>query len=460
MIGLRSALRWVHAKFDAAMQRNRSGGSASAQLGVCVLLFGSAAKAEMLNLAGQQLQTGPASVVAYRQPDDPPADWAAAFARAAATGRPIYVPTGTYPVCDAITLPNGVELFGDGRTQSILLAGPCFNKDALAVVRLGTSEPGATIRDLGVTFVQPSEANTRAAIIRYPPAIYAQGAPRCRVRDVRITAAWDGVDARGNAGGCVFDTVEVGAFGHGLRLDGALDFIGIRGWHAWPFGMSSGGLYRVYADGEAIAAELGRVDGLSVDGFSTFRARFVTLDRGEHSAFGTISNLALDGDGATLEFNGGAIGISSVYSTKTAVPTVPAISVDGAHSSLTITNLEMRLSHSAPALLVRNGQLRVVGGRILQDSVDGLALRVTGGMAAINGVSFANNVPATRTAPLVHQSAGTLAMVGTTWNAGQGARGVTIGADTEGNLLSANAFNGWRATVPAHAARGTYGPNR
>lgn len=185
-----------------------------------------------------------------------------AFNDALAESDTVIFPKGRARVTDQILIPNNKQLIGEGVKQSVFAIGLDFNKSALGVVKMGTSENMGLIDKIGFEFEQPV-SSLRSDMIQYPPAIYHRGIPRVRIGHVRFSRAWDGIDAGLNAGGATYDFIECGTLHKGLLIDGALDTMNIGRFRVWPFGMSQNSdIGLVYRDGETIGAEIGKCDGL------------------------------------------------------------------------------------------------------------------------------------------------------------------------------------------------------
>ena len=165
-----------------------------------------------------------------------------AFRKAIATGLPVYVPgvlTGLqYLVSDILTLANTQVMYGDGVVSSVIAVSSGFNLSALGVVRLGSSETGGALTNIGFSAVQP-DTSSFGSLTQYPPAIYAQGVPGARVFNTRISRFITGIDARGNSGHMLMQNIEGSCFGRLIWIDGAQDEIVIEGMNAYPFGLSA-----------------------------------------------------------------------------------------------------------------------------------------------------------------------------------------------------------------------------
>ena len=385
----------------------------------------------------------------------------AAIQAAVNTQKAVHMPAGTYLVKDMITLGNAQVLQGEGPNKSRFIIPADFNLAALGVVRLGTSEPGAVLLDVGFEFTQPTTGGTvRASLTQYPPAIYAVAAPRFRIDNIRWSRAWNGLNMTGNSGGAYIGRVESGAFNKGLLVDGALDFVHIESWHNWPFGFSSGVLYDIYNDGNTIAAEFGRADGVAIDKFAAFHSKFVILDPGATNIPLEISILQLDGDNSRLVVSGGLTQIGQLYSTKSDVPTNPTVHVTGGRTTIDLVNMIGEEINNQ--VLVTGGVLRINGGEQLQSRGDSVACQVSGGLLEVRDMTprWPN---LSRTQPFYQQTGGgALRLINTIPDQSQTVASnlITVSNDSLGNRIEANQIGPATVTLPTTMALGHYETDR
>lgn len=401
---------------------------------------------------------GAVNATEYRLPGD--VDDTAAFNRAAATGMAIYVPRGIYAVSDAITLRNGQMMYGDGRTESVLAVKPDFNMSALGVVKLGASEPGATIRDIGISFMQPS-SSSRESMTQYPSAIYAHGVPRFKIRDVRISGAWTGIDARGNVGGAMISQVEIGAISAGLRFNGARDFVHLTDIHIWPFGFTDAARLAAWGDGGTVAAEFVSVVSLNIKGWNTYQARTLVQNR----TIGVMSAVALDGNYSRIEQTDVAstINISGLYKTSALAGDFVAYVQEG---SLKISSFDVAMVNGNRPLFEVDGSSTLGTSIIASSGIvrsgprDAPVFQITRGSMNLSGINFTYGVNEARTAGYVKEVNGRLSMVGCTFrDIGSGSGpGLEIGTDGW-HAIVGNVGLGWPARYPNNTAFGTYAAN-
>lgn len=393
------------------------------------------------------------NALSYGALGDGTTDDTTALRAAIATGHSVALPTGRYKVTGLLTLGGGQAMFGEGRTKSVIVVEDDFDMDALGVIRMGTTEPGSTLLDIGIEFEQDSTETTRADIIQYPPAIYAVAAPRFTIDRVRISRAWDGIDATGNSGGAWIGDVEVGALNKGIVTSGALDFFHIGRFHFWPFGMSSGNIYEsVYSDGSTIAAQFGATDGLDIGSLDSFRGRVVLTDEVGSSldAFGTIASLKLDGKYARLEMAGGNLSIGTLYGT-TNLQDDFVVKVTGGY--LTVGphwSSHGGTGSTAPVFEVQGGTVLFSNGIVRSQQPGHPIYQVSGGEMKLSSISFPAVANSTRTAPLIKQTGGVVSVTGVTAAAkGSGSGDLISIASDAAHVVVGNSLNGWGLTLPA-----------
>jgi hypothetical protein len=391
---------------------------------------------------------------------------------AIATGRTVYLPTGRYRITNMIALSPGQIMYGDGRTQSVLTVSSDFNATAAGVVEAATVEPGAALRDIGISFAQPSTISSRASMLtlaagctvtsggtgcKYPPAIIGPNAARLQIDRVRISGAWDGILLTGNPGGFSINNLEVGALDVGLTEDGGLDFCHLTGYHFWPFGLQSGTTYSaVYQDGGTIAANLGRCDDWDIRGLASFLGQVNFLS---DATQGDIANLIMDGDGANLNIYGGFWNINGFTSTKDTNTSTVALTVTQGVTH--ITGIDLRGGDNAPLVNQTGGILRLTAGRIAQSNVAQPGITYTGGDMFIDGVQMSPGT-ASRSTPYIGATGTFFQMRNSTFDQAGSATGggLTFGTDSIANFVAGNDFGGWAFAPYNGGTVGTYGPNK
>ena len=384
------------------------------------------------------------------------ADSTTALRHAIATLKTVYLPIGDYKITDILTLNNEQIMRGEGRVQSILrIDSTTFNLSAFGVVRLGTSETGATIEDIGIAFTQP-QTTVRANIVAFPPAIYAQAAGRFTIRRVRVIAGNVGLDARGNVGGAYIQDFECGCLTTGMLFGGALDWVAINNYMFWPFGLLGNSLETIYNDGITLAADIGRVDGLEVNGWRS-RLADVRIDSGAQTSGSYVfNNYAGDGGGVRLVnayvFAAPGININTSNTGRA------ALNVTGG-SNIKLANADLRGAELVPLIVLAGLSTTVVnvtGARLYQGrAAGGQIATVSSGVLMITS-SRIDMQAAAFTMPLLAQSATGKLVIANNYFAGEGTGvGVSFGADVIGNYLGPTTMNNWAVTLPGTLVDGT-----
>lgn len=388
-------------------------------------------------------------------------DHTAAIQSAFDSGENIYVPAGRYNLTDALTIANGRRLQGVSRSRSTFRVLSSFNMSALGVLRAGTSEPGANVSDIGLTFDQPDSPN-RGDYIQYPPAIYVHNVPRTQLDRIRIEGAWDGIKATGNAGGAQWGFLEIGALNQGLHVDNSLAWIEIITIDLWPFGFTTPNRLAVHGDGETIGARFGRLDGLSVLNFLSFKCQVIFENTGFGITTGAISNMYMDYDGGEMVFNGGRVLISNFETIGTVVAQRPKIAQSAGW--LWINNADIRGTSTHPLIKTTGtANFMMNGGLINQNDPDTPAVEAGGAMTRILNTELAVPGATSRTTGYLRQVSGALVALNCTGAVKAG--GVTgnlveVTTDFVRNHIANNDFGGWGMSLPANAKSGEYGPNK
>jgi hypothetical protein len=405
------------------------------------------------------------SVADYGAVGDGVTNDTAAFTAALATRKNVYVPQGVFLITDRLVVNPGQTLYGAGRQVSTIKVNATFNMAANSIIRLAIpGEEVTRLMDIEILCYQDPSTPNRAALIAYPPAVYADNCSRFEIDKVRIAGAIDGIIATGNCGGAFIGRLEVGCFGTGLKFDGALDFVRIESYHFWPFAYPSGNLVTIYEDGTTVAAEFGHVDGLNIGSLTTYKGR-VKFTSSNLTPIGAalpacIANLQLDGEGAIYEHTGGnGVQVACCYSTKDSSPTATLIVTNGRAE---FGFFDLNAANTVTPILVNGGQLYINGGKLRNLLVAGKLAEVTSGTLSIRNSWF--DVPNnTRTVPYVEQSGtGILHVTSCTTTRHPGISGplVKIGADLAGHTIIGNSFLGFTLDIATDSLLGAYGPNR
>lgn len=343
-----------------------------------------------------------ANVKAYGAVCNGATDDRAAFVLAIATGLPVYVPTGTCVISDMVTLQNGQLMYGDGAVKSIIKALQNFNMSALGLVRLGTGEPGAHLRDLGFDVDQPSSTSVRASLIQYPPAIYANSVPRFDVDRIRcnatlISCLW----ATGNSGGAYIGRLEVGSLTTGIKFDNSFDFVQMESIECWPYGLDlASNLFNIiYKDGVGECMNIGRIDGLQIGSLGTYRQGLTFTSAATLAVPGAIANLTLDSN-APLTNAGATLMIGNVVGGR----------ILNSAGIVEIANYQNSSGIATPDVDVTGGRVFINGGVWLHQDLTSSAGKVSGtGMLVVNNI-YSNIANGDRTAPVFSQSGASATM--------------------------------------------------
>lgn len=380
-------------------------------------------------------------------------DSTTAIRAAIATTRRVYVPAGMYRVTDVISLLKGQIMYGDGRLQSMLrVNSTSFNLSAVGVVQMYQGEPSSQLVDIGIGFIQPDVAS-RASLVVFPPAIYAQGAQRGKLVRVRIEGAHVGIDARRNTVLTIED-LECGAISKGM-IWGSLvsgDGNGAKDFNHWakvqffPFGFPAGtNLGTVYNDATTVAAEIGEIDGLMCSGFSAYNGRVVlTADASNHTY--SFVNLSLDAPGGVIDIQGSPMicNFTGLVLNKDTT-TEPCLKVAG--GQVNVRNGQFQSLGSDVLLRVTGGTVSCSGGRIYQASTTIGAADVSGGgFLSLSDMTFQM---AATSASFIKQSGGALSVANCHFLLAGSGVGIEYTTDTSANKLTGVSWNNKTAIIPS-----------
>ena len=291
----------------------------------------------------------------------------AAIQAAIATGKRVYVPTGDYLITNGLNCATpGQIIYGDGQTRTTFVVNNTFNLSAQGVFIFSSGEPGASLRDLGIEFVQPDTA-TRASLVNYPPAVYAVNQPRFTIINCRISNAMTGIDMTGNSGGAMIDSVNMSCYNFGIRIDGSLDTVRISRLQYWPFDMSVNQT-SIFFDANNCGVQSGRCDDLKINSclFINGGVQVELLVTASGSTFGAITDTDFD-TYASLAMAGGNMVVTSCYFTIGASAlNYNAISLTGGYMRVVGCEFEIAAPGTTVPLVSCAASSGAVGGAYMQ----------------------------------------------------------------------------------------------
>ena len=288
----------------------------------------------------------------------------------------------------------------------------------------------------------------------YPPAIYDAIVVRPRLWNLHVEGAWDGFTFVGNIVPWITN-VEMGALDIGWQSDGAQDAIHLKGWTNGVFGaMTTGGQLAVYEDGNTIAWQIGRTDGLNASDALLFRSRLViTSNASNANTPSQYENISMNGANARIEIAGGQQQFTGlVDGTSTTTATCP-LNVTGGDTA--INGVYMSIGGSTAWGCMSGGKLVVNSGFFYVGYGSSPVFSQTGGLMDISGNFW---VPApSMTAPFISATGGQTIVTGNTANpTTSGYTAVSITADNLGSVVANNQFTGYAYSVPAWPTTGYY----
>jgi hypothetical protein len=395
--------------------------------------------------------------------------------------RAVYLPTGNYRIDKQIRLTGGQALFGDAEGSSYLVISDSFDPTATAVILCTDSvvDPGPTIRDLGLWFIQPTTVTNRATFktlasggtsheggtgVQYPWAIATAGnSGRIQVRNVVILAAWNGINA--DAACFWISGLKISAFNIGIAAGGTtaapvLDFTHVSDVEFWTFGLNTGPLKNVYMDGTTIAMRLGAQNGFVAQNISCFASRLVCTSDALNSGWFSFTNLGMDAWQSTIDVAACAfLQIANLYCTGDTSGLRPIINV--ASGRVMINNWYATNSSPYPMLSNTGGDVTVVGGYLtpFNGASDTINVAQTGSTRLSNLKIY----PATSGAwarPLISQYDTSTLQVDALDVIGVATSGIAVqfNSDQVGNRFGdVRARSGWTAVTGALGPNGNYG---
>ena len=366
----------------------------------------------------------------------------------------VYVPTGTYRLGSALgCYYPGQIISGDGRTKSVFLADDLnydFNLSDTAVFVFTPSEPGPTLRDIGIQFVQPVTSN-RGSLINYPPAIYAQAVPRFTIQDCRITNGMTGIDMRQNSGGATIDGLEMSCYNYGVRIDGALDTVRIMRLQYWPFEIAGTANESIFFDSTNRGIVSGRCDDLKINGclFINGGIQIELQTTASGTTFGAITDTDFD-NFASYNQTGGTMTIMGCYFTIGASSYNPITLAGSGY-------LRVQACEFSAAVAVNNAFIQQGGSSFIQISscsfrnsqIGAGFFNMSSGTSIITGCQFVVPANLAFLNPLVAIAGGRTTFVSNRCtDKGTGASNLIVVVNNNWHIVTNNAGVGWGFSYP------------
>jgi len=382
------------------------------------------------------------------------ADDRAAIQAAIDTQKRVYFPEGTYRVGSAVgCYYQGQILYGDGRNKTIILADNInysFNLSDTAVLVFTPGEPGPSLRDIGIQFVQPVTSN-RASLVNYPPAIYAQNVPRFQIINCRITQGMTGIDMRQNSGGAIIDGLEMSCYNYGVRIDGSLDTVRILNMQYWPFDIAGTANESIFFDTTNRGVVSGRCDDLKINGclFINGGIQLELQTTVNGTTFGACTDTDFDNTGS-VSISGGNMNMVACYFTIG----------NAAYNPITASGGYIRIESCSfeAAVGVTNAMIQQSGSAVMQltnnifrnSGTPGGYFSMSAGTTIINGCQFVTPANQTWTNPLIAVAGGRMTFVNNrSTDKGTGAGNfIAVGSDNW-HMIANNLGVGWNYSFPA-----------
>lgn len=386
----------------------------------------------------------------------------AAIQAAIDTGKHVYMPTGTYRIGSTLGLYyTGQIISGDGRTNTVLIADYTqgWDTNSTSILYMAPSEPGASIRDLGVKCVQPDTA-TRGSLYAYPVVLNAKNCPRFQVINCKFTNAMYGIDMRGNSGGATIEGLEMSCYTLGIQIDGSLDTVRVNKLQYWPFDMT-GNQSSIFFDSSNKGMQVGRCDDLKVNQClfinGGIQIDFIdgTYGPATGACFGCISDTDFDNN-ASLRMNqtGGIIAIQDCFFTIGVSTQQPIVLQSG--------NLKVIGCDFSAAVVVSNYQivqnggvgssyLQVIGCRFTNSGPGAGYININNGDAVISDNYFLVGPNQTWSNPLVYiTNSGRVNFNNNrARDKGTGTGNLLTVTVNNAHVITNNSFLGWKLTVPS-----------
>ena len=363
---------------------------------------------------------------------------------------------GVYRITDQVSFQH---LAGNVVTDSYFSVGTDFNMGAPAIVSLTLNDGSRIHGGVGIRCAQANTADLNA-VTRYPWALEFEDKQRVKIDHVRVTGAWNGINANGNTGGFSGELLEIGAMNDDLLIDGARDY-----WHCdtvstWPYGFLSGTLYALYSEATGEGIRIGTCDGLDIKSISAFRHRVTTFPGVTNGPFGSIQSLALDGSRATLTFAAGHISVGTSYSTSIRND-IGYLVTGGELSIATLDITPWNETNTGEPFVRCDGGVFLIGGGYARATVpDGPTFQCVSGRMSIGPIEFLTGRNNPRTVGFIEQTGGRLTVTEPRFDdigsSGGTSPAITIGEGATWSRIACSNMLGWAYDIPAALSTNTF----
>lgn len=186
-----------------------------------------------------------------------------AIRNAVNTGKPVYIPSGTYLMTEGIRcVTPGQVITGDGPDQSIIKVTSAFTGTPLGMFWCSNLSIGPQLSNFKIQCTQP-DTSSRGSLFTYPNAIYVADTPYTVIRNLKITNANFGAELTGETKGTVISQFYLSAYDVGLSINGSTKTITIDEMFFQPFDMTTN-QQAIFNDNSSIAVQSGQCETLKV----------------------------------------------------------------------------------------------------------------------------------------------------------------------------------------------------
>ena len=288
---------------------------------------------------------------------------------------------------------------------------------------------------------------------------------RCNVQSVfidniTVTAGWNGVYIRGQSASPLRRLDFEGCLNIGLDIDNCANFSAIEDFRYWmwgwgpadPYGQARAALYNVYYDGNNIAANLGRCEGVGISNFQPWSGQ---TNLTANWTWGSFVNLMLDGNSSNLNITSastanGWLQIGQLFKYRRPSRTIghsivvnpvnPGFHVEIENFALSSASLLYR------GILLQNGSLSINNGYFWHGLGQAAALvQQSGGVLSLSNMRLDASAARTDTYIGVTGASSVIRISDCAFinAAGAGAVGVSVGTDNALNSIDNITWNGW-----------------
>lgn len=366
-----------------------------------------------------------------------------------------------YSIHAPIYMPLTCRVSGQAMFASSLNIAADFAMSGLGVfVFPASGGNGPQVDNLQIVFIQPDSTNL-ATYTHWPPAFYAVGCGRFKIKDIMMFGAFNCINMTGNTGGSSVENFQAACYDVGINIDGAQDSVYLINTRFWPYGATANQAVAYNANGQP-SVQSGRCDDLHITDFlSDSKVGLYFYAGSSGNTIGHLTNITLDSISELIITNGYlditnlyiSTGTFDHYSISVSSPTGPP------QTYVRITNMMLYSGSgvgTAQPWIYQSGGDLIISNSSIQRMLDHPGIIINLGLFILTGCTFfTQNVVYAN--PIITVRSGARAnIIGNEVNDNtNGATFISVAAD-DYHQIRANVAPGWVDSYPTTNTHAMY----